>query len=88
MKLQTKISLSLATLVFAMAFFTAKADAKEELSNCQFVYGGGQICGVHTPVDTGLEANALFTLSAALYASGLGSFVVARNADKMVPFLG
>lgn len=87
MKLQTKISLSLATLILGLAFFTARAQA-EDIGNCQFVYGGGQICGVHTPVDTGFESNALFTLAASLYASGLGSFVLARNADKIVPFLG
>lgn len=88
MKLTTKLSIFLATLVFGLALATAKAEAAEQLTNCQFVYGGGQICGVHTPVDTGLESNALFSLAATLYATGLGSFVLARNADKVVPFLG
>jgi hypothetical protein len=87
MKLVTKISLGLATAIFALALHTTHVQA-EELTNCQFVYGGGQICGTHTPVDTGLDTNTLFTVAAALYTSGLGSFVLARNADKIVPFLG
>ena len=87
MKLVTKISLTLATVFFGLAFAAAQVEASDELTNCQYVYGGGQICGTHTPVDTGFASDSLFTLSAALYTSGLGSFVIARKADKLGPFL-
>lgn len=83
-KLQ-KISFVLATFVLALAAFTGRAQAADE--NCVTTYGGGQICGAHTPVNTGADSTTLYTLSAVLYGAGLTSLVLAKNADKLVPFV-
>ncbi len=80
-----KISLVLATLLLALALFTDQIQAQDE--NCVTTYGGGQICGAHTPVYTGADSTTLYTLSAILYGAGLTSLVLAKNADKLVPFL-
>lgn len=81
------ISTILATAMLVMGVFHGNASASEVITNCQFVYGGGQICGTHTPVDTAGESSLLFTASAALYGTGLLSLIVGKNADKFVPFL-
>lgn len=81
-----KLTLSLATAVLALALFTNNALATD--TNCVTTYGGGQICGAHTPVNTGADSTTLYTISAVLYGAGLTSLVLAKNAAKLVPFLG
>lgn len=89
MKRLTKTTLILASAIFALATFKSLAYASDEVvTNCQYVYGGGQICGTHTPVNTAGESSILFTLSAALYGTGLTSMILGKNAEKFTPFLG
>jgi hypothetical protein len=84
----TKATLILATVIFGLATVKSLAYASDEvITNCQYVYGGGQICGTHTPVKTAGESSILFTLATALYGTGLTSLVLGKNAAKFVPFL-
>lgn len=84
MKTTTKISLTLATLVLALAVATTHAQA-EDTSSCQTVYGGGQICGAYTPAPTGADSNTLYTLAISLYTTGLTSFVLSTKAKSLIP---
>lgn len=76
----------LATLVL---FLGLKTDALANYgqTTCTVTYGGGEVCGEHTPVDTAADPNILYTTSALLYSFGLGNFILAKNAHKFVPFL-
>lgn len=82
-----KLTLALAFAVLALAIHSERVQA-DDYAVCTPVYGGGQICGARTPVATGAETDILYTLSAVLYTTGLGSFIVAKKADKLIPFLG
>jgi len=84
MNRKTKFTLTLASLILALALRTEAARAAEAEIVCTPVYGGGQICGAHTPVATGAETEILYSLSTLLYATGLGSFVIAKNAGKFI----
>ena len=84
MKQKTKLTLILASLVLVLALRTESALAEEAEITCTPVYGGGQICGSHTPVATGADTEILYSLSALLYSTGLGSFILAKNATRFV----
>ena len=87
MKPITKLTFALATLVLGLAIKTTQVQAQDN-SNCVINYGG-QVCGASTPPIAGTagETDVLYTLSGILYTTGLTSFVIAKKADKIIPFL-
>lgn len=85
MTLKNKLSFGLASFFLILAINQARVTPVE--AECTVNYGG-EVCGTHTPVATDLDTESLYTISAILYSTGLASFVMAKNAGKMVPFLG
>jgi len=85
----TKKILLITILATSILFLGLSSDAQADYGQptCTVTYGGGEICGEHTPVDTAADTNILYTSSAILYSLGLGNFILAKNAHKFVPFL-
>lgn len=57
--------------VLAFIAFPKAAFAEGETTVCTQSYGGGVVCGVHTPVDTGIADNIPLIASSFLGASGV-----------------
>jgi len=62
------IVLVLSTLYLVLSFEPAKA---QETTVCTQSYGGGVVCGVHTPVQTGIADNLPLIASGFLGAGGI-----------------
>ena len=62
------IVLVLSTLYLVLSFDPAKA---QETTVCTQSYGGGVVCGVHTPVQTGIADNLPLIASGFLGAGGI-----------------
>ena len=60
--------LVLSTLYLVLSFDPAKA---QETTVCTQSYGGGVVCGVHTPVQTGIADNLPLIASGFLGAGGI-----------------
>jgi hypothetical protein len=60
--------LVLSTLYLVLSFEPAKA---QETTVCTQSYGGGVVCGVHTPVQTGIADNLPLIASGFLGAGGI-----------------
>lgn len=60
--------LVLSTLCLVLSFGTVKA---QEATVCTQSYGGGVVCGVHTPVNTGIADNIPLIASSFLGAGGV-----------------
>ena len=77
MTLLNKLSFILASLFLVLAINQARATTAFA-QECVTVYGG-QVCGSHTPVDTDLPTESLYSISAILYSTGLASFVLSKR---------
>lgn len=89
MSFKNKLSFILASLSLALALSLSPVQAQEENADCQIVYGG-QVCGISDQppiVDTAGQSQILYTLSAALYSTGLISFILAKNSHRLLPHL-
>lgn len=88
MSLKNKLSFILATFCLILALSLSPAQAQEDNADCQIIYGG-QVCGISEPpvVDTAGQSQILYTLSAALYSTGLVSFILAKNSSHLIPKL-
>jgi len=64
-----KLMIGLVTLAFLI--FPAKALAENTTAICTQYYGGGVVCGVHTPIETGIAENLPLIASGFLGASGV-----------------
>lgn len=61
--------LVLSTLCLVLSINTIKAE--EEVTVCTQYYGGGVVCGVHTPVETGVADSIPLIASGFLGAGGI-----------------
>lgn len=68
-----KILVGITVLAFLAFPKAAFAEGKETI--CTQSYGGGVVCGVHTPVDTGIAENIPLIGSLFLGASGAFAYV-------------
>lgn len=76
-----KVIVSALSLVFALAL-PAKALAENSQIICPQPYGGGVVCGVHTPVNTGLGDN-LIMIGGALLISSVIFLVLSKKLNKV-----
>lgn len=80
--LMKKLILTLTVLAFVA--FPKAVFAEGETTVCTQSYGGGVVCGVHTPVDTGIADNIPLIASLALGSSGAFFFFSKRTDRKNV----
>lgn len=71
-------------IVLAFIAFPKAAFAEGETTVCTQSYGGGVVCGVHTPVNTGIADNIPLVASLALGSSGVFFFFSKRTDRKNV----
>ena len=64
--------LVLSTLYLVLSFEPAKA---QETTICTQSYGGGVVCGVHTPVETGIADSLPLIASGFLGAGGILAYL-------------
>jgi hypothetical protein len=79
--LMKKVVISVLSLAFAMAL-PARVLAEDSQIICPQPYGGGVVCGVHTPVNTGLGDN-LVMAGAVLLVSSLIFLVLSKKLNKV-----
>ena len=66
----------LSLVLFASVLaFPAKSFAEDTVTICTQYYGGGVVCGVHTPVNTGLGDSIALIALAIILASGVLLFL-------------
>ena len=64
--------------------FPAPIWAVEEIrQTCTPFYGGGVVCGAHTPVDTGFVSSVFFQAAAVLFVVGLSLFAIAKKLRRV-----
>lgn len=68
--------------VLAFVAFPGKALAEDSVTICTQYYGGGVVCGVHTPIETGVAENIPLIGSLILSSSGI-FFYLAKRSDKI-----
>jgi LPXTG-motif cell wall-anchored protein len=62
--------------------FPAKVIAEETQIICPQAYGGGVVCGVHTPVNTGIGDN-LAVVGGALLVSSVSFLFLSKKFNKI-----
>ena len=65
--------------VFAFLALPKAASAEGEVTVCTQYYGGGVVCGVHTPVETGIADNLPLIASGFLGAGGALALFARKN---------
>lgn len=74
----------LAATLSVLATLPSPALAVEEIQQtCTPFYGGGVVCGAHTPVETGFVSSVLFSVAAVLFLIGLALFIIARKIRRV-----
>jgi len=63
--------LLISMIVFVFFALPAGVSAQGEVTVCTQNYGGGVVCGVHTPIETGIAENIPLIASGFLGASGV-----------------
>ena len=76
-----KVMISALSLAFALAL-PARALAQDSQIICPQPYGGGVVCGVHTPVNTGLGEN-LAVIGVALIVSSVIFSILSKKFNKI-----
>ena len=71
--LMKKLLISL--IVFVFLALPAGVSAQGEVTVCTQNYGGGVVCGVHTPIETGMAENIPLIASGFLGASGVITYL-------------
>lgn len=66
-------------IAFALAFIAFPGKVSAEETVCTQYYGGGVVCGVHTPVNTGIAENIPLIGSLLLGSSGVFYFLSKRK---------
>jgi hypothetical protein len=77
--LMRKLIFGLAT--FSFLAFPGQSLAQEATTVCVQSYGGGVVCGVHTPVATG-AANNILLIGLLLLASSIIFYLFSRKAKR------
>ncbi len=67
------IAIVLSTMYLVLGANTVKAE--DTVTVCTQYYGGGVVCGVHTPVETGIADNIPLIASGFLGASGVLAYL-------------
>lgn len=70
--------------LFVLAFLAlpGKALAEEQETICTQSYGGGVVCGVHTPVETGITDSIPLIASGFLGASGVLAYFSKKSKSQ------
>lgn len=72
MRYTTDLMKKLITVIAVLVFLSLpKAVFAEDATICTQSYGGGVVCGVHTPVNTGIADNIPLIASSLIGAGGL-----------------
>lgn len=66
-----------------LSFLALPVGVKAQETICTQYYGGGVVCGVHTPVDTGIIDNIPLIASGFLGASGVLAYFSRKNKKKI-----
>jgi len=68
----------------ALAFLALPkaVSAEGETTVCTQYYGGGVVCGVHTPINTGIADNIPLIASGFLGASGILAYFSRKNKKQ------
>ncbi|OGY18661.1 MAG: hypothetical protein A2900_02605 [Candidatus Chisholmbacteria bacterium RIFCSPLOWO2_01_FULL_50_28] len=74
---------TVAFFVLVTSVFPPSAMAQEITQTCTPFYGGGVVCGAHTPVDTGFVSSAFFQIAAVAFVTGLSLFAIARRLKSV-----
>ena len=75
-----KLVFAISALMFLVS--PARILAEDTVIICPQAYGGGVVCGIHTPIDTGLGDN-LAVIGGVLLVSSLIFLVLSKRLKKV-----
>lgn len=71
------------TAVLAFLALPRAAKAQGEVTVCTQYYGGGVVCGVHTPIATGIADNLPLIASGFLGAGGILAYLTNKKNKQI-----